>query len=72
MSDANGKQLPSRKWIAVKLAMWIHIPVIVSGVVALFMAKDGASTVTLGALGSLVALVAAYAGINVAQKRIQQ
>jgi len=58
----------SRKWIAVKIAMWVHIPVVIAGTVAFFLGNG--ATLALGALGSFVAVIAAYAGLNVQQKKV--
>lgn len=57
----------SRKWRAYQTALYTHFPVILTGLVGFGLGWDSAATVTLGALGSLVALTAAYTGLNVAQ-----
>jgi hypothetical protein len=54
------------------MAIGVHIPVVISGVVGLFLEKEGGVTLALGALGSMVALIAAYAGLNVKQKGIER
>jgi len=58
----------SRKWIAVRIAMYTHIPVIIAGTVAYFF--DRPASLALGALGSLVVVISAYAGLNVQQKKV--
>lgn len=60
----------SRKWISLKIAMYVHIPVIIAGTVAYFF--DRPATLALGSLGSLVVIIGAYAGFNVSQKKVFQ
>lgn len=58
----------SRKWQAYKVGMATHFPVILAGLIGFFLGRDNSATVALGGLGSLVALTAAYTGLNVIQK----
>lgn len=61
----------SRKWKAYQVALYTHFPVILTGLVGFGFGWSSAATVVLGALGSLVALTAAYTGLNVMQKGIE-
>ena len=61
----------SRKWQAYQTAKFTHFPVILTGLVGFGLGWSGATAITLGALGSLVALTAAYTGLNVRQKRLE-
>jgi hypothetical protein len=64
----NEEKKNSRKWKAVQIVLWTHIPVAVAGTVAYFF--DKGATLALGALASIVAVVVGYAGFNVAQKKV--
>jgi len=62
----------SRKWFAVKVGIWTHFPILLAGLVRLFMDNnDGAVTLTLGTLGSLIIFISSYAKLNIDQKKIE-